>query len=64
MITMHLHLSLQPINLLHIRYTKLEIALNQTALRNQDIPCPPNKVKVFEIRDREIVIIYQGREEI
>ena len=31
---------------------------------SKDIPCPPNKVKVFEIRDREIVIIYQGREEI
>ncbi len=31
---------------------------------SNDIPCPPNKVKVFEIRDREIVIIYQGREEI
>ena len=31
---------------------------------SNDIPCPPNKVKVFEIRDREVVIIYQGREEI
>ena len=31
---------------------------------SNDIPCPPNKVKVFEIRDREIIIIYQGREEI
>ncbi len=31
---------------------------------SKNIPCPPNKVKVFEIRDREIVIIYQGREEI
>jgi hypothetical protein len=31
---------------------------------SKDIPCPPKKVKVFEIRDREIAIIYQGREEI
>ena len=31
---------------------------------SKDIPCPPDKAKVFEIRDREIVIIYQGREEI
>lgn len=29
-----------------------------------DNPCPPDRVKVFEIHDREIIILYQGREEI